>query len=56
MIMSWLAYGGLGQIDAMSARCGDFDPNDLDLDAPVFDGWDEMADAMEEAANDARNN
>lgn len=49
MIMSWLAYGGLGQIDAMSARCGMFDPEKLDLDAPVFDGWDEMADAMEEA-------
>lgn len=51
MIMSWLAYGGLGKIDAISARMGMFDPKNLDLDAPVFDGWDEMADANEEAAN-----
>lgn len=51
MIMSWNAYGGLGQIDAMSARCGMFDPHNLDLDAPVFSDWDEMADVMEDTAS-----
>ncbi len=51
MIMSWNAYGGLGQIDAMSARCGMFNPHKLDLDAPVFSCWDEMADVMEDTAS-----
>lgn len=49
MIMSMNAYNGLGTIDALSARLGMFDPHALDLDAPVFDDWDAMADAMEEA-------
>ena len=49
MIMSMNAYNGLGTIDALSARCGMFDPHALDLDAPVFADWDAMAEAMEEA-------
>lgn len=47
MVMSWKSQGGLGTIDAMSARCKMFDPVDLDLDAHVFENWDAMAEAME---------
>ena len=48
MVMSMNAYNGLGTMDALCARMGMFDPAALDLDAPVFDDWDAMADAMEE--------
>ena len=47
MIMSWNAYGGFGQLDAMAARLGMFDPETLNYDAPVFEDWDEMAEEMD---------
>ena len=52
MIMSMRAYNGFGTLDALAASAGWFKPEDLNLDAPVFDGWDAMADAMEEARHE----
>ena len=49
LIVCWSDWGGFNQIQAMSARMGEFSPEDLPLSrqAGVFKTWDDMVESME---------
>lgn len=48
LVLCWHEWKGFDQLQAMAARAGMFDPNQLPKpeEVDVFESWDEMIEAM----------